>query len=278
MTSQHLSKTVLTGEWPDLNVFCFLDDLSTGPVSKWDKARGFAEQRHTHWAALWGEELDMEVEFTGLWATPFPVFRLEELSNVSEADLPEIPEFEEAVTRAERVSIWFDDSVQSQIWRHFAVMELQRLGVDKRRVFQRRFDVFEIMSLQKRAFRSAISEAVVTKLEHRVDVARSTELWQARVSLPTWIEGIALEPEMEKVFRTICGRFPDAQTGLSNLQARVLCEIGEVWIPMARPVGNAMAAGLEENDHVGDMVLKAELVQMANHPTALVQITGTSPK
>lgn len=118
----------------------------------------------------------------------------------------------------------------------------------------------------------------MTKLEQRVDVARSTELWHARVALPTWIEGIELELEIEKVFQTICGRFTDAQTGLSNLQARLLCEIGEVWVPMVRLVGNAMAEGIEGKDHVGDMVLKAELVQMTRHPTALVEITGTSPK
>lgn len=77
-----------------------------------------------------------------------------------------------------------------------------------------------------------------------------------------------------QVLEVLAGRRMDPLTGLNNIRRRLLAAARPEWTKMARVVGEAMAAGYDMRDDVGDAVLKFELEEMARLPTALVEITG----
>jgi hypothetical protein len=104
------------------------------------------------------------------------------------------------------------------------------------------------------------------------------DCWKAMTTLPQPIDP-ALTGKVDEhclhAFEVLRNRYRNPSTGLTNLQTRLLRAVKSGWSKMARTVGDAMGAGWDENDRVGDGVLQAELEKMAQMAPPLIEIDGT---
>lgn len=109
------------------------------------------------------------------------------------------------------------------------------------------------------------------------ELAQALQYWDALTRLPEPVNPSLLRGAARPVsdaFVTLSERHPSRDRGLTNIQERLLRCTRPDWQKMARTIGDAMFAGTEVNDPVGDIVLQAALTEMAQMTPPLVDIDG----
>lgn len=266
-------------------VFVCYEDFSVGPLRDWNNQSEFRKNRSDYWRKTFvfdlpdGNKMDYVV-----WSQALPRHDLVELlqRGVSFDDMPETQEFDDLVPKATSIEIWCDRTPSSNllVWylsAAFEVMKIDRNSVSLCIVPN---------ALRERRPKKFWSDMLLDTSDRAVPAIPlswaqwelMSRYWNAATELPKPIDPALVqdaESHILDTFSILMNRHPNSETGLTNLQLRLLRSTTEGWRKMARVVGDAMGVGWDENDHVGDGVLQAELEEMARMVPPLVEIDGT---
>ncbi|MEL6586124.1 MAG: hypothetical protein AAFY65_15800 [Pseudomonadota bacterium] len=266
-------------------LFVCHEDFTMGPLRDWNDQPKFWKARAAYWRQTPvldlpdGTKMDYVV-----WLQALPRYDLVDLltRGTRFEDLPETHRFEDVAPKATAIEIWWDRTPGSTVLLWYLSAALEGLGIDPSGVSvcafpgslrEDRPQAFWSDMLLDRPGR-AIPAVPLGEAERQV-MARC---WSAAVDLPAPIDPALMTqaaPHVLDTFDVLKGRHPNAETGLTNLEARLLHATHEDWRKMARVVGDAMGAGWDENDEVGDGVLQAALEEMAQRVPPLVEVKGT---
>lgn len=266
-------------------VFVCNEDFSVGPLRDWNNQSKFRKNRSDYWRKTSlldlpdGSKMDYFVWYQALLGYDL-VDLLEQ--GVSFDDMPETHEFDDLVPEATSIEIWCDRTSSSNLFVWYLCAALEDMNVDRSSVS---LCIIPNALREKRPKKFWSDMLLGTSARDIPSIPLSLadwelmlRYWQAVTELPNPID-LALvedaEPHNRHTFAVLINRQPNPETGLTNLQARLLRSTAEDWRKMARVVGDAMGAGWDENDHVGDAVLQAELEKMARMVPPLVEIDGT---
>jgi hypothetical protein len=264
--------------------FMCIDDFSVGPLSQWHDGPRFYEDRSAFWRKTEllslpdGSQMDYSV-----WHQTLPRHDLVEMvqSGIAAEDIPMPQDWQELVPTAKRIEVWHDGTVRGQVFLWYTVAALNDLQTGSRSVSicnlpdrsqERQSPKFWSDMLWDRPDRvvpaSPLSES---------EQAQALRYWDALTRLPEPVEPSLLrgaEKVVTDTFLTLSERHPSRDSGLTNIQARLLRSTRHDWQKMAMTIGDAMVAGIQNGDPVGDMVLQAELNEMARMTPPLVEIEG----
>ncbi len=265
--------------------FDCMEDFTVGPLRGWPDAAAFGAERAAYWQdnpmhrLPDGEELDYSV-----WTQSYPEYDWVNYLFTPKEDHPALHRFEEIAPDAVEFEIWIAPNARSQIGLWYTIAELERIGVKSHQVSLVQFP--EGLSLEDRAklVCDLLHSSENARRPVHADWARYLALWQAAQSLPAPFSQ-SLTEEMSKeehrAVQILSGRCPDPKTGLNNIQARLLraalwrrARTSNGWAKMAWVIGEAMAAGWDDGDNVGDGVLQNELEALARQSPPLFEIKG----
>lgn len=262
---------------PDADIWGCFEDFTVGPLPPLDDMAAFRRARGAYYA-----------EMPGLNAPVFADLVLDPFTNFSKASLQEMmrdpsladvepADFSEALSSAERIEIWGDRSASDQAMLLYLVTLLETLGVPAERIFTLMIKTarFVPLSCLKKEDFPQVREASPLGSQR---AAALRDLWRAYSGTAILPKNKVVSAEMKHAFAVRAGREPDPNTGLNNLQRRMLQFVPDDWTKMARVIGETMAAGWDEMDTVGDAVLHLEFERMGNNASAPVEIRGTGPE
>ena len=266
-------------------VFACYEDFTVGPLHDWNNQSEFRRHRSDYWQKTSTLDLPDGTKMDYLvWLQALPRHDLVELlqRGVSFDDIPETHEFDDLAHKATSIEIWCDRTPSSNLLLWYLCAALEDLKLDPscvsiciipntlREKRTKKFWSNVLLDASDRASPAIPLSAADRRLMSRY--------WNAATELPKPIDPALVqdaEPHIVDTFAVLMNRHPDSETGLTNLQARLLRSTTEDWRKMARIVGDAMGLGWDENDDVGDGVLQAELKEMARMVPPLVEIDGT---
>jgi len=227
-------------EIPDKTfVFLCFEDFSVGPLSDWNNSPEFKTKRSVFWqkSSLLrlpdGSQMDYFV-----WLQTKPKHDLVELikSGVAVENIPLPREFDELAPAATTIEIWSDRSVSGQIFQWYLAAALPAMGVAQDRVS---VCLFTDPLPEKRAVKFW-SDMLLDTPDRGIPAAAWSnsdwnlmlKCWQAITTLPAPIYPPLIQLADEhtlRAFDAVNGRHPAADTGLTNLQVRVLQSASVEW-------------------------------------------------
>ena len=262
---------------------CF-EDFSVGPLGDWKDRAKFNESRAEFWRKTElltlpdGSQMDYFI-----WNQTLPRYDLVEMaqSGVLAEDIPIPHELHELIPTAKSIEIWQDATVGGQVFLWYTVAALRDFQIGPNHV-----SVCMLLDrLQKKQPPKFWSDMLLDRPDRAVAAAPLSErewalalkYWDALTKLPEVVDPKLLqgaERPVRDAFLTLSKRHPSEVSGLTNIQERLLHSTRHDWQKMARTIGDAMVAGFQANDPVGDLVLQAELNEMARMTPPLVEIDG----
>ena len=265
----------------DTYAFICFEDFTVGPLSDWNDRTRFDDTRAAFWQKTQrltlpdGDQMDYFI-----WHQTLPRCDLVDMiqSGIAAEDIPLPQDWSECIAQAKSIEIWHDLTVRGQVFLWYTVAALQDFQIDPSCISTCALpegtpspEFWSDMVLDRP------SRAVpMVELSAKVK-AQALQYWDALTRLPTPVNAALLRDAPDPVrhaFVTLSERQPNAETGLTNIQARVLRCAPRDWQKMARVISNAMIASMDADDPVGDAVLQFELTQMAQMTPPLVEIDG----
>ena len=264
-------------------VFVCIEDFSVGPLSDWQDRAKFQESRSDFWQRTELLTLpDGSKNQYFVWHQSLPRFDLVEMmkGGIAVEDIPMPQNLNELIPTAKTVEIWYDLTVRGHVFLWHTVAALQDYRIDPKLVA-----ACVLSDHPKEEPRKFWSGMLLDKVDRAIPAIRIPErewrlalrYWDALTKLPRPVEQTLIqgaEEPVRKVLATISRRHPIEALGLSNIQERLLRSTRREWQKMAMTIGNAMVAGYEEHDPVGDFVLQFELSEMARMTPPLVEVDG----
>ena len=261
----------------DVAGFYNLDDYSTGPLADWDDPAAFAASRAAYLGEIGALDLpDGSRADYRTWMQFLPWYDWQ--TQDPTVEWPYFFEFDDVIGSAPDIEIWVEEELlRGRLFFWSTVAALDQRGIGPERVRVCRFPKF---GGDKKA--AGVWEALYLDQARRVypaedisglEWARMITLWKAICALPEAPDAAALA-EAPGDFALMQGRALDAD-GMNNIRWRLLRAAPVDWTKMARVVGDAMGAGWDVGDNVGDSVLQHELECMARLPEPLVEINGS---
>lgn len=283
LTNQHLGLGDDANAPDDTFVFHCFEDFSVGPINDWKDPQLFERARKELWTKVEmrdfpdGEEVDYFV-----WHRIFPRYNIMELAAGDEFEFPEAFEVNNLMVKADVIEIWADMTVNDRVWQWYIMAELHRMGVNLSRIFLCQFEE-DLFTDRKPSFWNGMlcnthDRDVAAVPMSRADWKYMLKYWTAVANLPTPVDSTLLQSadaETRRTFDIMSGGYPNAKTGLTNLQTRLLRAAKPRWLKMVRIIADAMGDGWAESDRVGDRQLQTELAELAHMETPLVAIKGT---
>lgn len=266
-------------------VFQCMEEFSVGPLQDWHDPEQFNIARETYWhkTSMFdlpdGSKMDPFV-----WMQTLPECDLVALvqSGVSINDIPEPHDFDDLIPIADTIEIWTEPSVQGQLFLWHLIALMNRMGIAPAKVLLCEFPKDWAQRQAPQFWPKMLSDAPRRSVPARAITSSTWEqtcaYWNAIINLPQRFDPELLggaDDQTLNIFRILGGRHPNAETGLTNLQTRLLKSTKTDRAKMAYVIANAMAAGMDENDLVGDYTLQAELEEMSRANDPLVAIEGT---
>jgi len=218
-------------ELPDnTHVFQSGDEFSVGPLSAWGGWDRFFQERAAFHDQLWKAGGWEHVLEYSQWFRRLPRIDLLALHNsgVDVADIQLPPDFDEIVTKATSIEIWYDDTVQGQVFLWFIAAAHAQIGMDRdaisvcRHVNWRHFD--EPVGF----WGDMLLDAATRKFAARIPAATEWDHWAQSwnaVAGPTPIKFDAfgeVDQRARQTVEVIRGRVPNPDTGLNNIQLGLL--------------------------------------------------------
>ena len=266
-------------------MFVCFEDFSVGPLNDWDTAAQFKKNRSEFWKKTSmldlpdGSKMDYFV-----WLQALPRHDLVELiqSGVAIEGVPETNEFDDLAPKASKIEIWYDRTVRGYAFLWYLIAIFEHMEVDRNFVSRCLFpDGLREKLPAKFWFEMLLDTPARSKPARPINSAEwqlFLRYWEAVNNLPAPIDPALVQNADEHTLAALSilkQRHPSPETGLSNLQVRLLNSVKSDWLKMARVIGDAMVVGWDENDPVGDLVLQAELEEMSRLTPPLVEIDGT---
>ncbi|SMX31867.1 hypothetical protein OCA8868_00550 [Octadecabacter ascidiaceicola] len=234
---------------PSFEIVCCVDSFVTGPLCEISDFDRFTDTRRAYWQTI---PMDLS------WFGPKPEF------SIWDAILPPMTQ---RIRGVDRFEIWVGSDVQDTTFSIFAILYLADNGVDPSQVFLRHFhseNGHGLGVLNEEELRSAgrVQSVDVEEVDRLKTVwAVMCAFTQGRDAPPVPALG-ALEAKMLGILKR---RWPNPESGLTNIQ-RYLLEVAPTERKKAAYfVGHAMGCAMDHGDVVGDAVLFEELKKMA-HP------------
>lgn len=263
--------------------FACVENFSVGPLKDWDDPTSFYRNR----AEYYGNTSFLTLPDGGkneyfIWHQHLPEVNFEALAALPDSEPIPIFKFEELAPGAEFIEIWSEDSVRDHVWRWYVAAELSRLGVDRSRVslceFKDSMYAHRHKAFWKKMISGAPDRSITAAPVSETQWQHWLECWEAAVALPDRrIDAQVQDDTSRRILAILAGRHPDAQTGLNNIQKRLLANAQFEWTMMALVVGETMGQGVGIGDNVGDLVLRSELEDMARMDDPCVEIKGSGP-
>lgn len=256
------------------------DDFSVGPLADWRDPVRFRSTRADFWATA--PHAGWEIGVTPdppLWFQFHPPVRASHLPAEGALDgdpIDDLPLLDHADAIFE---LWSDATLRGQVMLWYAVAELTRAGVGLDRLRHCALPDLVATPFDGRFWRRMLTDAPDRDFP-AVAIPPATRdrmlrCWAAVVARPARVpDDLAQDPVTGPVFRHLVGRAPDPATGLTNLQTRLVRATPDDWTRMARVIADAMGAGYEVGDRVGDRILCAELRALTRDQSALVELSG----
>ena len=258
------------------NIFGFYshEDFTVGPRPDWDKPEQFRAARAEYWA-----KIDGIIDYYYTWGQFAPYVSFEDLIKDTKAGIERPhPEAEDLLPQADQIEIWADPSPLAQTCLWYTLADLHRMGISHERISLCRFD--DLKKERGKGFCKALlcddperelpAEPITAE-----DMENACALWLAVTKLPALSEISKQDDATARIFTRLAGRFPTPETGLTELQHRLLDATRSDWLSMVRPIAEAMAKSSILGDPVGDEILRHELEQMACLTPAPVEIEGS---
>jgi len=264
-------------------VFVCIEDFSVGPLCDWQDRAKFQESRSEFWQRTELLTLpDGSKNEYFVWHQSLPRFDLVEMvkGGIAIEDIPIPHKLNEIIPTAKTIEIWYDLSVRGQVFLWYTVAALQDYQIHPK--FVATCELSDHLQEYPRKFWSGM---LLDKVDRAIPAIRIPErewrqvlcYWDALTKLPKPVDQTLIqsaEEPMRKVLATMSGRYPSETLALNNIQERLLRSTRHEWQKMAVTIGDAMFAGYEEHDPVGDFVLQFELNQMAQMTPPLVEVDG----
>lgn len=266
-------------------VFSYFEDFSVGPLGNWNDQTKFSQDRAEFWRKIThldlpdGSKMDYFV-----WLQALPQHDLMELvqNGVTLEDFPETYELDARAPKSTAIEIWGDLTVRGSVFRWYVIAALAKIGIDRKLVSFCNIPNTWSKEPEPKFWNDMLLDAPTRRI---VPVPASTQdwefivkCWEALTNLPGPIDQALKQCANNttlRAFETVAQRYPSPETGLTNLQARLLNAAQTKWHQMVRIVSDAMIAGYAEDDPVGHEVLQAELEGMSRMTPPLVEIDGS---
>lgn len=265
-------------------VFACFENFSVGPLQNWGNSVEFQKNRSDFWTKT--SKLDLpdgaKMDYF-VWLQELPRHDPVKWSQGGGevTDIPETYECDELLPQAAKIEIWADHTVSGYAFLWYVIATLEDVGVDRGCVTlscipdfigDRQSSKFWTDMLLDHPERGILANTL-SETEWRL-MLRS---WNAITQLPEGPDPELIKDMDEKtlrVFDILRGRYADPESGLTNVQMRLLCTVRKEWLKMTRVLGDAICAGWDDLDPVGDAVLHTELEEMSRMAPPLVEMSG----
>lgn len=275
---------------PD-ETFAFLcfEDFSVGPLGDWSNLSEFKKVREAFWHKSSSSVFDLPDGSKAPyfdWMQTLPRYDLVEMvkSGVDIEDIPLPLEFEDVAPLATTIEIWRDQSVSGEVFQWYLSAILPLLGTDLYKVTVCLFPN-PISNKQPDKFWSDMltdmpDRSIPAAPQSPSDWQQMLLCWESISNLPhptpsTLIE--KLDEHALHALNVLKERHPDALTGLTNIQTRILRTTPVDWRKMTRSLSDAMIAGQDVSDPLSANTLEAVLNEMTQMPRPLIEKRGAGP-
>ncbi len=224
------------------------DDYSHGPLPIFGTSRDFILERQTYWKSLDLYDVDIIHDFD---------LTDEHISMTN------------AIKSAKKAEIWITGSVQDMF---FAVVTLHLLTedeVDTSDISVRYFGGEQVKwglgTIRLEEFEVLFNTSIANPLDPKL----YSDAWKAisqgsGEAIRSFIEEQDPSTPMVTALSTYLLRFPDFNGGLGSIERSLLGAGTDDMKKSAYTVGNAMAKGEPEADHIGDLILFKRLVDLSS--------------
>ncbi len=269
----------------DTQVFYCAEEFSVGPLTDWNAPKKFKQIRTVFWQeSIFSDHPDRKNAAYAIWQRAFPKHGSASLINndILIEEGGERLDFERLIRQTDTFEIWTLPTVQGRVLQWYVIAELDRLDIDPSNVSLCHFPK-ELQDIQRPGFWSDMlldtaDRRILAHVVSQLDWQQMLAYWAAVAGSPRQIDPQLFETADDATrdtLKALRDRYPNAETGLTNLQTRLLKSTKTNRTKMAYVIANAMAAGMDENDLVGDGTLQAELEEMSRANDPLVAIEGT---
>lgn len=268
----------------DTVAFLCFEDFSVGPLGDWHDRALFEKRRAAFWRTTELLTLpDGKQMAYFVWHQSLPRIDLVEMvkSGVAVDDIPMPRELHDLIPEATRIEIWHDGTVRGHVFLWYMAAVLKDLSIDAKIISTCRFEDHLRTKRSGRFWSDMLTDAPDREIAalqwSDTDRSLALQYWTALTKLPEPVDLELMngaEPTVKEAFDILAKRHLNGTSQLTNLQQRLLNAARSDWRKMARTIGDAMVAGIDENDPVGDFVLQAELHAMARMTPPLVDIEG----
>lgn len=269
----------------DTFMFCCFEDFSVGSLKDWDSPAQFKKHRSDFWNKT--SLLDMPDGSKSdyfVWFQASPKYDLVDLrqSGVAINDLPVVYEFDDLASEASNIEIWHDQTVRGHVFLWYLIAAFEHRRVERACVSRCFFPDGMQEKLPMAFWSDMLWNTPARGIPARPIGCAQWQLfsnyWKAATKLPAPVDQALVRNADEHTLNALSvlkQRHPGAETGLTNLQTRLLNSAKSDWLKMARVIADAMLAGWDENDRVGDSILQAELEEMSRFTPPLIEINGS---
>lgn len=232
-------------------VIASFDDYSHGPLPAFSTSRDFFLERQAYWKSL--DLIDVNIGY--------------------ELDLTkEYAEMVNAISSVNKAEIWITDSVQDAFYAAVTVNLLTKDEVDTSGISVRYFGGEQVKwglgTIRVEELEVLFSSSIAISFDPKL----YNDAWEAisqgsGKAIESFIEAQDPSLPMVRALSAYLLRFPEFNGGIGSIE-RSLLEAGtDDMRKSAYTVGNAMANGKPDADHIGDLVLFSRLVELSGVST-----------